>query len=186
MSIPLLFLYEDIRLSILHYLIESYNRYANSEKCRNFSFIESVAKVFNMQERLGDAAYLDENVAQKIMLKEKYEVIRFSQCLIGYLLSNDKWTLDKSGYIDDDPNAYINNILGKLSYISRELHNPCDDFQIKNINSNRNSFHVENISPKKEEGIKTKNDVTAVAVEETIYNPKVENVIDNEIFYKDL
>ena len=87
MSIPLLFLYEDIRLSILHYLIESYNRYANSEKCRNFSFIESVAKVFNMQERLGDAAYLDENVAQKIMLKEKwwfYKTTRFYNFIFAF------------------------------------------------------------------------------------------------------
>jgi hypothetical protein len=166
-------------------MIEAYNRYANSEKCRNFSFLEEISKTFDMHDRLGDAAYLDDFTAQSIILGEKHEVIRFTKSLIGYLLSNDKWTLDKSGNIDDDPNAYINNILGELSYISRETHNPCLDFQIKNLNVIKKTSIVEEaLSPKTE--VKTNNNSTLNTPKKS--NPKVDVPKDvfNEIFYKDL
>ena len=86
----ILFLREETRLSILCLLIEIYNQSGVSYFCIEFDYIEKVAEKFEMQDRLGEAAYFGKERACSILANEKREVIFFYRELMQYLIHTEK------------------------------------------------------------------------------------------------
>lgn len=188
----IIYLSRDERLVMLHYLLKLLKLTTHIEECKGYSYVEKVAKQFEMLDELRKADLMDENLASIIFSDSDSETQHFFKDVIIYFLNgygNRRVNYSSSAWV-----YVINTIyLHSLYIFTSDWYTTYHDFKDPLDNENYKLFNVnsctESIIPKvKEEIIPEKTPPVTIQrqTNNNVFDYPQQGMVNNEILFKDI
>ena len=189
----IIYLSKDERLVMLHYLLKLLKLTTSIEECKGYSYIEKLAKQFDMLDDLRKADLMDENIASIIFSDSDSETQHFFKDVIIYFLNgygNRRVNYSSSAWVYVIDTIYLHS----LYIFSSNWYTIYHDFKDPLDNESYKIFNVascaDSIFPKiKEEIIPEKMPPVSIhrqTNKNVLDYPQQQGMINNEILFKDI